>query len=1683
MKVQYYTCPVCKQKYRSLSGWGDHMDKIHPNERPEGYSTSRFFYKVKTGKTAGKCRVCKGPTEWNESSMKYSQFCKDPKCKEAYVKIAKTRMRNRYGKEYILDDPNVQKKMLSHRKISGSYRFKDGGKVEHVGSYERNFLIMLDRLLEWPSNDIIGPSPHVYYYDYENSEHDENHEGRKFYIPDYYIPSLNLEIEIKQQTSTNEEFNKINRVKEKLKDEIMKNNSKVNYLKINDNNFRDFFAYLERSKHDDPEAVEKAMESCMIDIDKNNDGIAMESCKNIEVVKSSRDSKIHWSNESNHNPDEDWKKGIKSTACECTYGCDYLFECGSCEGCEHSVAEESTTERVPEEIKRIERYYKNNNIKSGISKSGEWGLNAYLLGKTNSLFILSNPNYKKIANDLRKIVGNNFSIKEDNYNSLFLKRKKTIATEEANYSRKNRYPVFIILQHSGALLGKIVKAVTKDEFSHACISFNPELTPIYSFGIKDNSLFKGGHGLVIQQDGPQNMFYKEREVYYSVYVMYVNKKSYDQMQKRLNDEVIQKDKWKFDIKHLITTQFGIPSEKSKKFFCSRFVAEIIGAGRTLDKFASLHKPQDFTEYSDITLVNHGNDFKKYNKKVTEKNMKKVRQGKFDEINAVNESKLTEYSEKGFLVYPSQYKLTELRFATGDNGMQNGIVKVQGIPDQLRYRSEILIIKDGRLFINIKSDEEIGSYGLRYTLPGGGIDPGEDPRDSALREAQEEVRMNVANVKYAGSYVKIIGNMKKSWEKHHVKKEDRTTGSFTVVFIGTYFSKYDGKIAKEDKSNLINTGKFIPISEVYDKLDPIHKEAIDKYFDGGLSNVTPVAMESFSELTDLKIKDSILPAYEGFVIPDFFRRNKTENTHDSWARKIFESNSKELLGKSKRRGGFKLIIRDGKFEFHGLNIRTLSNRIKNFYKDRSIYELFIPEYNKFDFNKFNKKKMKRSQMRIEYLKVDQFFAIELVCLFNDLGERFKDNNYKHIAKLLYSESWLAEADKKAENTPLLSTKNLKNLDLTLNDYQQDFIEKYPKLKAQLHLKGYILAFEQGLGKTLTAISLAECLEVDHVYIVCPNSLKANWALEIKKYYKKYKEDEDLWRQEVFICGDKPSLFSEHTTKFIITNNESIEKMFPYVMSGKNMLILDESHNFRNINSKRVSQLIDLRDKLHCTDSLIMSGTPIKATPDEIVPALMMIDPTFSMEAAKTFAKAFKLQSSLGTSLVQTRFNKIMFRKEKDVLGDKLPQKFVHYLPLHINEADKYLMSNVNDDVQKRFSEIYETGYLDVKKLEPEFLAMSKKYKPNGYDYNEFRRIMNIMVNKNGNVHELDKDYAENYMTKAKALISSKAERDRYDYLIKNYARYLAHCLGLAFGEILPPYRRDMFISLYADNSRYFINAIESNVKKTLIFTQFKGVAKYIYKDLNENGIKAGLITGDVKDRLNVLQDFKENDLTQVLVATSQTIGTGVTLTEANQMFFFGPPWRDSDFEQCSDRIHRIGQTDDCNIYMVTLDTGEALNLSTRMDNILEWSKQMTQSVIKSTDDSENIDETNFEELLTANESAIIDEFLYKKEKNPMNLQRRLHNLTFADLVTEKTTYNYREYRAKRLIPENTIILESDTTLEAREILENAKYPSSVVPNVVFEQLCDHNHTYTGLVTTRPIKPGELIRLSMITGLLK
>lgn len=1125
MKVKYYKCPVCSKKFKTLNGWGSHMNTEHPETIPEGYTIARYFYYTMTGKTHGVCRTCKKDTPWNENTMKYDQYCGNPKCKEAYVKIAKQRMIGKYGKVHLLNDPNQQKKMLENRRISGKYRFEDGTEFSYVGSYEKEFLQMLNTMMEWHSNDLIAPSPHTYYYDYENPNDDKSNWGRKFYIPDFYIPSLNLEVEIKQSTSTNQEFIDIVRVKEHLKDEVMNSNKEVNYLKLLDNDFTKFFEFLLKSKENIP-------------------------------------------------TDEELRKNVV-----------------------------------------------------GVMES---------MSSTSELYL-----------------------------------------------------------------------------------------------------------------------------------------------------------------------------------------------------------DDLCDELDI------ND---------------------SEYDIANE---TDLLYTGLVLVPT---------------LINGVRRIH-------------------------------------------------------------------------------------WKKH-IK-------------------------------NLSNIGK--------------------------------------------SIKESKL------IAPLFV----------------------------------KVKVEDGHLELSGINYKLLTERIKEYYIDKSINNIFIPNYNAMSYKKYEKKKIRKADIKIDYISTPEFFALELVKLFVELGERYKDKVYLKTANLIYEKSWLAEADRNEEATPNLDTSKLNNLTLKFNNYQEEFIEVYPKLKAQLNLKGYILAFEQGLGKTLTAIGLSECLSVDHVYIVCPNSLKENWALEIKKYYDKYKDDV-LWNKEVFICNNEKSIFNKKTTKYIITNNESIEKMFPYVLSGKNMLILDESHNFRNLESVRFKQLLTLKEKLNCSDTLIMSGTPIKAMPSEIVPALMMIDPIFNVESATIFTKAFKLKETLGSSLIQNRFGKIMYRKEKDVLENKLPEKYISEMSVSVNNSDKYLLSTVGEEINTRFTEIYKQGEKEMHQLKDPFFKFADSHNPSSVDKNRFHALVRKVVireAKETELHELDQQFIRDYISKAKQAIKKQDDKKYFDFLIKNYFRYSAHCLGKAMGEILPNRRTEMFIDMYESNKKMFYDSILTNTKKTLIFSQFKNVVKYIYQDLNDNDIGTVIITGDVNDRMSVLRDFKENDNIRVLVATSQTIGTGVTLTEASQMFFFGPPWRASDFEQCSDRIHRIGQTDDVYIKTVTLSTGNKMNLSTRMDKILAWSKKMTESVISVTDDVDSIGDTNFEEML-AMESDMLNEEPFNVEEEP---ELKLIPKKLVDKMIEyETGFRYIKPKASLFIPKNAIIdkyaVDSPEGTHGKfKDMQFSKLGNAVFGNVDgekkapvrFEYVIDNGHEYWMIVTNIDIKEGTVL----------
>ena len=216
---------------------------------------------------------------------------------------------------------------------------------------------------------------------------------------------------------------------------------------------------------------------------------------------------------------------------------------------------------------------------------------------------------------------------------LSFDRKGTAIDEETIYDKQHNIPVFIILMQGNTVLSDIIRKVTKAEFTHACISFNSKLSPMYSFGEKSsdpkeytNESVNDKLGFVVQ-DTDDKMFKKDK-IGYEVYTMYVTKSDKKKMVDRLNWFKEKNNFLGYDFVGLVKYELGLSSDGNlKKWFCSRFVAELIGQVKELGRSASLWSPQQIRdELPFISLVNKGNDLSKYNYKTTEKNMKNIKKG-------------------------------------------------------------------------------------------------------------------------------------------------------------------------------------------------------------------------------------------------------------------------------------------------------------------------------------------------------------------------------------------------------------------------------------------------------------------------------------------------------------------------------------------------------------------------------------------------------------------------------------------------------------------------------------------------------------------------------------------------------------------------------------------------------------------------------------------------------------------------------------------------------------------------------------------------------------------------------------------------------------------------------------------------------------------------------------------------
>lgn len=242
-------CVFCNFVTNEKQIYCRHVVTEHNDQVPEDVEVPlEYAYSLMVNKPMGRlCTEChSNNVPFNTATLKYARFCSD-KCKQKYVETVKGRMKDKYGKEHLLGDPEYQEKMINAHPNARDYVWDDTHTFRIIGTYEEDFMNKL-KSLNWDPDDILAPSPHIIRYNWKDgSEH--------FYIPDFELPSIGLIVEIKQG-NFNSSYMEHNREIEALKDAAARNlcqETNLHYIKILDKDYTEFMHDYVKSDTNRPE--------------------------------------------------------------------------------------------------------------------------------------------------------------------------------------------------------------------------------------------------------------------------------------------------------------------------------------------------------------------------------------------------------------------------------------------------------------------------------------------------------------------------------------------------------------------------------------------------------------------------------------------------------------------------------------------------------------------------------------------------------------------------------------------------------------------------------------------------------------------------------------------------------------------------------------------------------------------------------------------------------------------------------------------------------------------------------------------------------------------------------------------------------------------------------------------------------------------------------------------------------------------------------------------------------------------------------------------------------------------------------------------------------------------------------------------------------------------------------------
>jgi SWI/SNF-related matrix-associated actin-dependent regulator 1 of chromatin subfamily A len=255
---------------------------------------------------------------------------------------------------------------------------------------------------------------------------------------------------------------------------------------------------------------------------------------------------------------------------------------------------------------------------------------------------------------------------------------------------------------------------------------------------------------------------------------------------------------------------------------------------------------------------------------------------------------------------------------------------------------------------------------------------------------------------------------------------------------------------------------------------------------------------------------------------------------------------------------------------------------------------------------------------------------------------------------------------------------------------------------------LIADQVGAGKSISAIACINYFHFKKILIICPNTLKFNWKLEVEKWLV-----DDL-KINLIYAGKGFDI-----TDINIVNYDVVDRYKDSFLQEWDLVICDEAHKLKNKNTLRSKATFEILEKAHKV--IFMTGTPILNEPSEIYSLLKVLCPrvffnstffykrycdakqiTVGYDRIKQQPKiAFdKSGASNLEELNYKLYRTVMIRRRLEDVIDNLPDKSRQVI--YLNELEKIVMQE-KEHYKNALREYIINKKIDPDKAKIEFLT--------------------------------------------------------------------------------------------------------------------------------------------------------------------------------------------------------------------------------------------------------------------------------------------------------------------------------------------------------------------------------------------